>query len=96
MQKQVSIEQINTLTTVWRDDLDRIGQSLRHDGLTFSLLMRFTSAFGAYLYWNIGLGLVERGMDMRARMVKVGLWVHGLTHGGLRQAEASATGLTVG
>jgi hypothetical protein len=33
------------------------------------------------------------GMDTRARLVKVGLWVKGLSSGGLSVANATAAGL---
>jgi aarF domain-containing kinase len=57
------------------------------------LISSFTSSLSAYLYWNLGLGLVERAMDVRARFVKMQLWAHGLVTGGLKKAEAEMAGL---
>jgi len=55
----------------------------------------FASAFSSYVYWNLGLGVIERGMDIRARFVKMELWLHGLVTGGLEKAEAEMAGLVV-
>jgi len=41
----------------------------------------------------LGLGLVERAMDVRARFVKMQLWAHGLVTGGWKKAEAEMAGL---
>lgn len=34
-------------------------------------------------------------MDIRARFVKMELWLHGLATGGLKKAEAEMAGLTL-
>lgn len=40
-----------------------------------------------------GLHLVEIGLDTRARLVKLGLWLKGLRERGLRGAADAAAGL---
>lgn len=78
---------------VWRDDLNALGVVIRRDGLTIKSIGSFLSSFASYAYWNLGLGLVERGMDMRARLIKMNLWLHGFAVGGIKRAEAQMAGL---
>ncbi|WWD07443.1 hypothetical protein V865_005542 [Kwoniella europaea PYCC6329] len=78
---------------VWQDDIKSIRQSLSNTGLSFSILRRFISSLWDYTYWNTTLGIVEYGMDIRARWVKITLWMHGLGKGGLKEAEEEAAGL---
>lgn len=76
-------------TAVWRDDVDRF----RSSRLTLSSLSTFVRAFCSYAYWNTALGLAERAMDVRARMIKMKLWLDGLRKGGLSAAANEAAGL---
>ncbi|OCF77156.1 hypothetical protein I204_02868 [Kwoniella mangroviensis CBS 8886] len=78
---------------VWQADIKSIRQSLSNTGLSFSILRRFVSSLWDYTYWNTTLGIVEYGMDIRARWVKIALWMHGLGKGGLKEAEEEAAGL---
>ena len=47
----------------------------------------------SYLYWSTVLGLTEWGMDLRAKGVMIGLWMRGLSRGGLTGAETEMAGL---
>nr|XP_019046934.1 Atypical/ABC1/ABC1-B protein kinase [Kwoniella bestiolae CBS 10118]OCF25864.1 Atypical/ABC1/ABC1-B protein kinase [Kwoniella bestiolae CBS 10118] len=78
---------------VWQSDIKSLRESLSQTGLSFSVLRRFASAIWDYTYWSTTLGIVEYGMDMRARWVKITLWIHGLGKGGLKEAEDEAAGL---
>ncbi|ORX34080.1 ABC1 family-domain-containing protein [Kockovaella imperatae] len=78
---------------VWRDDLIRIRQAWRRTGFTLNLVSNFVSAFWSHAYWSMTLGVAEWGMDVRARIVKMGLWIHGLQQGGLAKAREQAAGL---
>ncbi|WWC68157.1 uncharacterized protein I206_102080 [Kwoniella pini CBS 10737] len=78
---------------VWQDEIHTIRQSLLQNGISFSIFRRLISSLWDYTYWNTTLGIVEYGMDMKARFVKISLWVHGLGKGGLKEAEDEAAGL---
>jgi aarF domain-containing kinase len=80
---------------VWQDDVHKLRQSLHATGLSLSWISSLASSFSSYAYWNLGLGLIERGLDVRARLIKMNLWMHGLITGGLRKAEAEMAGLAV-
>lgn len=62
-------------------------------GLSLRLLGGLIGSWWNYAYWSTTLKVVEMGMDARARFVKVGLWMHGLSHGGLAGAEDQMAGL---
>lgn len=74
---------------VWRDDLAQF----RTNGLSVASLRSLVCSFWAYAYWNTALGLAERLMDVRARMIKIRLWIDGLRKGGLSAAANEAAGL---
>ncbi|WWC59689.1 uncharacterized protein I303_102251 [Kwoniella dejecticola CBS 10117] len=78
---------------VWQDEIRSIRSTLAQNGLSLSVARRFVSSLWDYTYWNMTLGLVEYGMDLRARVIKMSLWIHGLGKGGLKEAEDEAAGL---
>ncbi|RXK39195.1 Atypical/ABC1/ABC1-B protein kinase [Tremella mesenterica] len=80
---------------IYQSDLSLIRTSYNTNGLSFSLLEKYVSTIGSYMYWKTTFGLAEWLMDVRARWVKVGLWVHGLTRGGFRGAGLEMAGLSV-
>ena len=80
---------------VWQDDKKRLSAEYRQHGLSLGLISSFLSSFGSFLYWNVGLGIVEHGMDFRARIIKMELWVHGLATGGFEKANKEMAGLAV-
>jgi aarF domain-containing kinase len=74
---------------VWDSDYS----TFRSTHLSFRSFTAFIGSWWNYAYWTTTLRIVEMGMDTRARMVKMGLWVKGLSNGGLSVANASAAGL---
>lgn len=62
-------------------------------GISFQLLGGLLGSWWNYAYWSTSLKIVEVGMDFRARFVKMGLWVHGLSQGGLAGAGDQMAGL---
>ena len=84
-----------TVPSVWQDDVGILQRRFQEFGLTFGLVGSLVSSFISYAYWNLGLGVVEWGMDLRARMVKMSLWAHGLATGGLGRASQEMAGLRI-
>ncbi|OCF33849.1 Atypical/ABC1/ABC1-B protein kinase [Kwoniella heveanensis BCC8398] len=78
---------------IWQADLQSFKSSWSTSGLSFSLIRSLLKSAFDYTYWNTTLGVVEWGMDVRARWVKIALWLHGLGKGGLKAAEDEAAGL---
>ncbi|WRT64578.1 uncharacterized protein IL334_001510 [Kwoniella shivajii] len=78
---------------IWQSDLTSIRESLSTTGISFGLFRKFIHSAWDYTYWNTTLGIVEWGMDVRAKWIKLTLWVHGLGKGGLKEAEDEAAGL---
>jgi len=58
-----------------------------------SAIPALAGSFTSFLWWSVTLGTVERVMDMRARWVKINLWLHGLATGGFSKAQAEMAGL---
>jgi aarF domain-containing kinase len=79
----------------WQDDLNTLNRAIRRDGLSFGIIVSFFRCFAAYAYWNLGLGVVEKGLDIRARLVKMNLYMNGLIKGGFERAQAEMAGLSV-
>lgn len=70
---------------VWQDDKATYQRTRQ--------LRPFIRACFSHLYWATAFGVTERIMDIRARWIKVGLWVHGLAQGGLTAAARQAAGI---
>ena len=68
--------------------------SWRNTGLSLGLLSSFISSILSHAYWKTTLGVVEWGTDVRAKAVKAGQWLHGLSTGGLSKAQEEAAGLS--
>lgn len=81
--------------TVWQADYANFRKSLSTQGFSLNLFKSFISSFFDYAYWNTTLGLVELGLDARARSIKIALWFDGLVKGGLKAAEAEMAGLSL-
>ncbi|ODN79431.1 hypothetical protein L202_03415 [Cryptococcus amylolentus CBS 6039] len=79
--------------SIWQGDCATFKRSLSVEGFSFKALRSFLGAFFNYAYWNTSLSIVEMALDMRARSVKVGLWLDGLGKGGLKAAEDEMAGL---
>ncbi|WWD21696.1 hypothetical protein CI109_106182 [Kwoniella shandongensis] len=79
---------------VWEADVVEFRKSLRTTGLSFGIFRNFVRAFFSHVYWSTTLGMVETGLDVRARWVKIILWTKGLGKGGLKLAEEEMAGLT--
>ncbi|GFZ47956.1 ABC1 family protein MCP2 homolog [Saitozyma sp. JCM 24511] len=80
---------------VWQADKLDFRRSLRTDGFSLRLFSSYISSFLSYVYWETSFGMAERAMDMRARWVKMTMWLHGLTRGGLSAAEDEMAGLVL-
>ncbi|WVF69595.1 hypothetical protein IAT40_004373 [Kwoniella sp. CBS 6097] len=78
---------------IWQADLQSFRASWSSSGLSFSLIRSLIKSAFDYTYWNTTLGVVEWGMDVRARWIKIALWMHGLGKGGFKAAEDEAAGL---
>ena len=78
---------------VWRADLQGFRDSWRSSGLSLRLVTSFVTSFVSHIYWSTALGVAEWGMDVRAKAVKVGMWVHGMSTGGWAMARNEAAGL---
>ena len=74
---------------VWDDDFT----SFRSHSLSLRSLTSLLGSWWNYTYWTTSLRIVEMGMDTKARMIKIGLWVKGLSSGGLSAANAKMAGL---
>lgn len=79
---------------IWQADYANFRKSLSTQGFSVSLFKSFINSFFDYAYWNTTLGLVELGLDARARSIKIVLWFDGLVKGGLKAAEAEMAGLS--
>ncbi|OWZ34079.1 Atypical/ABC1/ABC1-B protein kinase [Cryptococcus neoformans] len=79
---------------IWQADYANFRKSLSTQGFSLSLFKSFINSFFDYAYWNTTLGLVELGLDARARSIKIVLWFDGLVKGGLKAAEAEMAGLS--
>lgn len=62
-------------------------------GLSLRLVGGLIGSWWNYTYWSATLKVVELGMDARARFVKMGLWMQGLSRGGLAGAVDQMAGL---
>jgi aarF domain-containing kinase len=62
-------------------------------GISFRLFTNVIGAWWNYAYWTTTLKVVEIGMDSKARLVKINMWVKGLSTGGLSVANEQAAGL---
>ncbi|OWZ34155.1 aarF domain-containing kinase [Cryptococcus neoformans c45] len=80
---------------IWQADYANFRKSLSTQGFSLSLFKSFINSFFDYAYWNTTLGLVELGLDARARSIKIVLWFDGLVKGGLKAAEAEMAGLSL-
>ena len=80
---------------VWQADVLDFRKAIRLEGLSLKILTSFTSSFLSHVYWSTTLGVAEWGMDVRARAVKMVLWIRGVRKGGLTAAEAKMAGLSV-
>ncbi|ORY20838.1 ABC1 family-domain-containing protein [Naematelia encephala] len=80
---------------IWQSDVAEFKSKLRSRGLSFHIFEDILGSWYTYTYWTMTLGIVELGMDLRARAVKVGLWVEGLTKAGWRGAADHMAGLAV-
>jgi aarF domain-containing kinase len=70
---------------VWQDDkalYRRTGE-----------LRPFIKACFSHVYWATTFGVAEKVMDLRARWVKMTLWVRGLAQGGWEAAGRQAAGI---
>lgn len=81
--------------TVWQADYADFRKTLSTSGFSLDLFKNFIGSFFDYAYWNATLGLVELGLDARARSIKIALWFDGLVKGGLKAAEAEMAGLSL-
>lgn len=81
--------------TVWQADYADFRKTLSTSGFSLDLFKNFIGSFFDYAYWNATLGLVELGLDARARSIKIALWFDGLAKGGLKAAEAEMAGLSL-
>ncbi|WVN87264.1 uncharacterized protein L203_102441 [Cryptococcus depauperatus CBS 7841] len=78
---------------VWHADLSAFRQAFSTQGFSLSIVKQLIISFFNYTYWNIGLGVVELGLDVRARSVKMALWMKGLSQGSFQTAEDKMAGL---
>ncbi|KAL7422830.1 hypothetical protein Q5752_002126 [Cryptotrichosporon argae] len=78
---------------VFQSEVANFRAALGHAGLSFALVRGFAASCLAYAYRAAVLGTVEWGMDVRARLVKLRLWIKGLEKGGLRAAGDEMAGL---
>lgn len=81
--------------TVWQADYANFRKTLSTSGFSLGLFKNFIGSFFDYAYWNATLGLVELGLDARARSIKIALWFDGLVKGGLKAAETEMAGLSL-
>lgn len=79
--------------SVWRSELAVFKASWLHNGPSLSLLVGFTRSWLSYVYYSTYFGTLERGMDIGARLRKVGLWFNGFRKGGLHAASQEMAGL---
>ena len=80
---------------MWQHDVEDLRHEYAAHGLSFSLVRHFFSSLVTYTRYRMFFGTIEMGMDVRARLVKVGLWLNGFVKGGFHAAELQAAGLTV-
>lgn len=80
---------------VWEDDKLQLSQRLRREGLSWGIASSFLRGWLSFHYYFTGLRLIEFGMDARAKLIKIGLWVDGLRQGGWQGAFRAAAGLQV-
>ena len=81
--------------SIWQADRQALRQQRQAGGWSVSLLKGYCSAWLSFAYWHTSFSLAEWAMDVRARWIKVGLWVHGLSRGGLKAAGEEMAGLRV-
>lgn len=64
-------------------------------GLSLSLFSQLAKSWLSCVYYEAFFGTLEMGMDIGARLRKVGLWVDGFRRGGLQAAAQEMAGLHV-
>lgn len=79
--------------TVWDAEYLSFRSNFLSRGLSLRLFTGLLGSWWNYTYWSTTLKVVEMGMDFKARLVKVGLWVNGLSQGGLEGAGQQMAGL---
>ncbi|RSH82676.1 uncharacterized protein EHS24_007670 [Apiotrichum porosum] len=80
-------------TSVWQADKLNLRRAYEATGLSLSLFKDLAKSWFTYTYYNTFFGVIELGMDVGARVRKVGLWVHGLRMGGFDAAFQEMAGL---
>ncbi|KAL1413273.1 hypothetical protein Q8F55_001028 [Vanrija albida] len=80
---------------IWQSDREDLSEDYHKHGLSLHLFTGFARSWLSYAYYTTMFGTIEWGMDIRARLTKVGLWFRGLAKGGLAAASQEMAGLTV-
>ena len=88
-----AIQDNETDDVVWDAEYLDFRSDFMSRGLSLRLVGNLLGSWWNYTYWSATLKVVELGMDARARFVKVGLWIHGLSQGGLAGAVDQMAGL---
>lgn len=80
---------------VWRDDLRLFKERYAREGLNMRLAEAFLSSWLQFQWFYSGLRIVEWGMDARARLIKMGLFLEGFYKKGWSGAVDLSAGLSV-
>lgn len=78
---------------IWDADKKEMKQDYRLHGLSIHLFRHWMRSWVSFTYYNSFFGIVGWGMDFNARLRKIGLWLHGLSQGGLQRAQQEVAGL---
>jgi len=80
---------------VWQAAVSDFKRKWNTDGFSFGLVSQLVKSWLSCAYYDAFFGTLEMGMDIGARIRKVGLWVDGFRKGGLQAAAQEMAGLKV-